>query len=111
MTDSERKRWVVAVDGGGSKIAIAAHLCPDDAPLPSSLDAARLWTFAHCGSAHASVWSASQHHLTEALNVVCHALTLSEAGCPVRHTLFALAGAGIITRRFGALRTRSPPKA
>lgn len=94
MSASERKRWVVAVDGGGSKISIAAQLCSDDAPPPSSLESARRWTFAHCGSAHASVWSASQQHLTEALSAAAHALTLSEPGCPIRHVLFALAGAG-----------------
>lgn len=94
MNAAERKEWVLAVDGGGSKISVVAHLCERDAAPPHSLECARVWTFAHSGSAHPSNWNAAQQHLAEALAIVCHALTLSEAGCPVRHVLFALAGAG-----------------
>jgi N-acetylglucosamine kinase-like BadF-type ATPase len=94
MTAAERACWVVAVDGGGSKIAVAAQPYTADSSAPESLESARLWTFPYCGSAHPSSWNAARQHLSDALNEVCRELKLADAGRPVRHLLFALAGAG-----------------
>lgn len=96
MSPIARGGWVVAVDGGGSKIAVAAHLFSADASadqlLTESLDKPRMWFFEGTGSAHPATWSDAKLHLTHALTTVIG--ELHSAGQPVRHVLLALAGAG-----------------
>ncbi|MGN6133024.1 MAG: hypothetical protein ACTHOU_00935 [Aureliella sp.] len=92
MKDAGTGGWIVAVDGGGSKIAVAAQRAHADLPLPTSLERARSWRFPGTGSAHPSTWPAAQKHLAAALRTVCEEL-ISD-GQRLERVVFALAGAG-----------------
>ena len=88
--------WVVAVDGGGSKIAIAAMrtdgLDEHSNRLPESLDQARQWHFPGTGSAHPSSWLTAASNLQRGLWTVTSELL--QSGLPIHYLLLSLAGAG-----------------
>lgn len=81
--------WIVAVDGGGSKIAIAAvpSITSDDAVLTP-----RLWHFEGTGSAHPSTWPQAADNLCRALEQV--AQDLRQDATIICAVKLALAGAG-----------------
>ncbi len=93
MRDSNQgdvEQWRIVVDGGGSKIAVAA------APIGYSTDtspAAALctWHFAGTGSAHPSTWTMAEENLSCALNQV--ASELHQQGREIASVQLALAGA------------------
>ncbi|MCC6511628.1 MAG: hypothetical protein IT423_21190, partial [Pirellulaceae bacterium] len=88
--------WVVAVDGGGSKIAIAAMRTDGfdehSHHLPESLDQARQWHFPGTGSAHPSSWLTAASNLQRGLWTVTSELL--QSGLPIHYLLLSLAGAG-----------------
>jgi N-acetylglucosamine kinase-like BadF-type ATPase len=96
MSDMDSSGWVIAVDGGGSKIAVAAQLVSGhlsgNERLPNDLSNARTWRFEGTGSAHPSTWRQAEQHLRQALTKVFNDLQAS--GKPLHHLLLALAGAG-----------------
>ena len=96
MNTDNRHAWVIAVDGGGSKIAVVAQQLSAglDTPVdvPDSLEGARTWSFAGTGSAHPSSWGSAQQQLSRALSMVVSELGHGEQA--LQHVLFALAGAG-----------------
>ena len=110
--------WIVAVDGGGSKIAVAGHEWVDidsDNELHSSVrrrvaeSDMRLWHFEGTGSAHPSTWSQAANNLVLAINEV--AANLSENTAKISVLKLALAGAGRAddqARVIEALRARCP---
>lgn len=81
--------WIVAVDGGGSKIAIAAA---PSIPLDAAVLPPRLWHFDGTGSAHPSTWTQAVDNLCRALEQV--ALDLRQAARKISAVKLALAGAG-----------------
>lgn len=120
MNQPESARWIIAVDGGGSKIAIAASQLVVGRALPTSLSEVRTWNFAGTGSAHRSTWDLAQRNLANALRVVFDNLhdenldDVVDVGCRTLSTtaqveptfarqsvihmvVFALAGAGRAT--------------
>lgn len=97
----EPASWIVAVDGGGSKIAVAGHEWSDidsDNQLHSLVrrnvaqSNLRSWHFEGTGSAHPSTWSQAADNLVLAIDVV--AANLCENSAKIRVLKLALAGAG-----------------
>ena len=92
--------WLVAIDGGGSKIAVAGHELVDcsDNQLHSSVrrrvaeSDVRLWHFEGTGSAHPSTWSQAADNLVLAIEQV--AVSLGENFAKIGILKLALAGAG-----------------
>ena len=94
-------QWIIAIDGGGSKIAVAGHEWVDsdsDNQLHRSVQQrvarsnVRLWQFEGTGSAHPSTWSQAADNLVLAIEQV--AASLSESSARIGRLKLALAGAG-----------------
>lgn len=83
---STQTRWLLAVDGGGSKIALAA------AAIGSPDNEQRQWHFDGTGSAHPSAWAQAAGNLCRALAAV--AVELNDEGNRIVAVHLALAGAG-----------------
>lgn len=79
-------QWLVAVDGGGSKIAVAAI------PLANESGKRRDWNFKGTGSAHPSTWNQAADNLCHTLHEV--ASVLNQDGQAIVAVRLALAGAG-----------------
>lgn len=79
-------RWLVAVDGGGSKIAIAA------VTIGSLSGERRQWVFEGTGSAHPVTWPQAEENLCRAMDEV--ALELNRDTHQIVAVRLALAGAG-----------------
>lgn len=96
MSHNSAQGWFVAVDGGGSKIAVAAQLVDDQVAtaeqLPQSLDVCRTWQFVGSGSANPGTWCDAAERLQQALTMVI--AELEETRKPLKHVLLSLAGAG-----------------
>ncbi len=93
---SSHETMILAVDGGGSKIAIAARALHSastpTASLPDSIEADHSWKFTGTGSAHPATWNQAKENITRALESVTH--ELQSRGKVVSHVVLALAGAG-----------------
>lgn len=85
-SDNSQQTWLVVVDGGGSKIAVAA--LPEGAQPASAL----AWHFDGTGSAHPSTWHQAADNLCAALEKVA-AQIQARAGS-INCVKLALAGAG-----------------
>ncbi len=84
---SAQRNWIIAVDGGGSKIAIAA------APWPRAAgDDMRTWHFEGTGSAHPSTWPQAAENLSRAIVQVVTELQADKRS--IAGIKLALAGAG-----------------
>jgi N-acetylglucosamine kinase-like BadF-type ATPase len=84
--DNSQQTWLVVVDGGGSKVAVAALL---DGADPAS---ALTWHFDGTGSAHPSTWHQASHNLSAALEKV--AAQIHQRAGSIGAVKLALAGAG-----------------
>lgn len=81
--------WIVAVDGGGSKIAIAAA---PSINIEAEVLTPRLWHFEGTGSAHPATWTQAADNLCRALEQV--SLDLRQDATKICAVKLALAGAG-----------------
>lgn len=101
MSHAGAQGWVVAVDGGGSKIAVAAQLVDEHVStaeqLPQTLAACRTWEFVGSGSANPATWCDAAERLRQALTTVIS--ELEATGDPLKHVLLSLAGAGRVEER------------
>ncbi len=79
------QRWYLAIDGGGSKIAVAAV-------LRSNINSPRSWHFEGTGSAHPSTWPLAADNLCRAIESVQKELKVTSAD--IAAIRLALAGAG-----------------
>ncbi len=81
---------VLAIDGGGTKIAVAA--APMNSSLSTTLAEVGTWSVEGTGSAHPSRWDVAKEHLARAIEHAIQDLTALHS--QVRYVLFGLAGAG-----------------
>ncbi|MFO1062563.1 MAG: BadF/BadG/BcrA/BcrD ATPase family protein [Pirellulales bacterium] len=94
MTDSAKHpQWVIGVDGGGTKTAVAAYRCNscDVRPPLTANDLQFGLAVTRTGSAHPNSWSTAQESLTEVIHQTVASIGDANSIAAVH---LALAGAG-----------------